>query len=43
MAINTMKSVDAMADTPIIAAEDNVVRNAMEIGEMADVVGSTVI
>ena len=43
MTINTMKSVDAMADTPIIADEDNVVRNAMEIGELADVVGSTVI
>ena len=43
MPINTMKSVDAMADTPIIAADDNVVRNAMEIGEVAEVVVSTVI
>ena len=38
-----MDAVDTTADTPIIMAEEYVVRNAEEIGEVAKVVGITVI
>ena len=41
--IKTMEALDTTADTPIIAAEEDEVRNAEEIGAVDKVVGATVI
>ena len=38
-----MEAVDNTADTPIISDEEDVVRNAEEIGEVEKVVEATVI
>ena len=43
MPINTIEAVDTTADTPIIAAEEDAVRNAEEIGKVDKMVGATVI
>ena len=39
MTIKTMEAVDATADTPIIVANEDAVRNAEEIGAVFKVVG----
>ena len=41
--IKTMESLDNTADTPIIAAKEDAVRNTDTIGEVDKVVGATVI
>ena len=43
MPIKTMEAVDTTVDIPIVVDEDNVVRNAEEIGAVAKVVRATVI
>ena len=43
MSIKAMGAVDATADTPINATEEDVVLNAEEIGKVAKVIGATVI
>ena len=39
MPIKTTEAVDTTVDTSIIAAKEDAVRNAEEIGEVAEVVG----
>ena len=39
----TMEAVDTSADTPVIADEKDAVRNAEEIGAVAEAVGATMI
>ena len=41
--IKAMEAVDTTVGTPIIAAKEDAVLNAGEIGEVAKVVGATVV